>query len=114
MNVPLNITLHSNQKLIEASPANNIVIKAGKRFGKTKFAVYWLVKKAGLGPNRMEWYIAPTYGQAKKIAWMEFKTLIPKPLIKRMVENELMITLINDKVSKKFRNDLFFAKYSLE
>ena len=97
MDVPLNIRLHDNQRLIEASPATNIVVKAGKRFGKTVYAVYKLTRAAGRKKG-MYWFIAPTYGQAKKIAWMEFKTLIPKPLVKRMVENELMITLINDSV----------------
>ena len=97
-NIALPIILHKNQQAIYDSPALYKVVKAGKRFGKSKLAVYWLVKKAFTSANRMEWLIAPTYGQAKKIAWMEFKSLIPKQLIRRMVENELQITLANGSV----------------
>lgn len=98
MNVALNINLHKNQEVIHASHAANIVCKCGKRFGKTRFAVYKMIKAAMERPRGMFWYIAPSYRHAKNIAWVEFKNMIPKMLIKRMVENELMITFINDAV----------------
>lgn len=96
MNFALNIKLHENQKKIHSSNCLYKVIKAGKRFGKSKWAVFSLLQEAGKYPNKVYWYIAPTYKQAKSIAWREFKLLIPHQFIKRMVENELLIVLIND------------------
>lgn len=107
LNVPLNISLHANQQAIHDSQALNIVVMAGKRFGKTKLACYKLVKWAGKR-RRVDGvfaYIAPTYGQAKSIAWGEFKSLVPPILIKRVVENELLITLVNDSVIRLFGAD---------
>ena len=96
MNVELPITLHANQKLIASSPALYKVIKAGKRFGKSRFSIFALTQAAGLRPGGNFCYIAPTYRQAKNIAWREFKNMIPHKYIKRMVENELLIVLVND------------------
>jgi len=96
MNVELDIKLHENQRKISDSSALYKVIKAGKRFGKTKFAIFALTQAAGKKPGGMFCYIAPTYRQAKNIAWLEFKRLIPHKYIKRIVENELLIVLIND------------------
>ena len=53
-NVALNIILHANQKKIHASGARFNVIKAGKRFGKTKLALYRACQKAEM-PNRVIW-----------------------------------------------------------
>ena len=95
MNYPLNLILHENQKLINKHPAKFRVIKAGKRFGKTKLALYRIVRKAFEFPGETFWYIAPTYRQAKNIAWHELNWLIPKELIKRSVENELTKEFVN-------------------
>lgn len=105
--VPLDIVLHDNQEAIHGSMATNIVVMAGKRFGKSKFACFKLTKWAfaETGQDGIFGYIAPTYAQAKNIAWGEFKRLIPRPLIKRIVENELSITLINDEVIRLFGAD---------
>lgn len=96
MNYSLNIKLHENQVKIHSSTALYKVMKCGKRFGKTKLCVFSLIQEAGKAPGKVFWYIAPTYRQAKNIAWREFKNLIPPQFIKRMVENELLIVLIND------------------
>lgn len=93
--VPLNIVLHANQIEINRSSALNKVVKAGKRFGKTKWLLYALVKACFKKQNQVIWYIAPTYRQAKEIAWRELKWLIPKQIIRRSVENELMIEFVN-------------------
>ena len=96
MNVELPFILHKNQRKVFESHALYKVIKAGKRFGKTKFAIFALTRAAGLKPGGIFCYIAPTYKQAKNIAWLEFKNLIPHRYIKRMLENELLIVLVND------------------
>jgi len=96
MEVKLDFVLHENQRRIHDSPALYKVAKCGKRFGKSRWAIFSLTQAAGLKPGGVFWYISPTYRQCKNIAWREFKKLIPHQYIKRMVENELLITLIND------------------
>lgn len=54
------------------------VLVAGRRFGKTFLALVELCR-AAWGPNRLAWYIAPTYKQAKRIAWKPLKQLLPLP-----------------------------------
>ncbi len=89
-NVQLGLVLHPNQKVIHNSTAKNKVIKAGKRFGKTKWALFEICQAAGQTQNGVFWYIAPTYKQAKFIAWWELNWLLPKWVVRRSVENELV------------------------
>lgn len=96
MNVELAFTLHENQKKIHSSGALYKVAKCGKRFGKSRWAIFALTQAAGAKPGGIFWYISRSYRQAKNIAWREFKNLIPHKYIKRMVENELLIVLVND------------------
>ena len=62
-------TPHANQKKIIQSPARFKVIVCGRRFGKTTFALNTIFISALLKQNGTFWYIAPTYRQAKQIAW---------------------------------------------
>lgn len=50
------------------------VAVAGRRFGKTYLALVELCQVAW-GPGRLAWYVAPTYKQAKRIAWKPLKEL---------------------------------------
>jgi hypothetical protein len=93
--IPLNIILHGNQTTIHRHPAKIKCVKAGKRFGKTKWLLYALTQKALEKPNLMIWYLAPTYRHAKSIAWFELNYLIPPSIIRRKIENELLIEFIN-------------------
>ena len=104
MNVPLNIELHANQELIHNSRATNIVVKAGKRFGKSRLAAYKISKWAFTDPG-IHGYIAPYYRQAKNIAWRLLNQLIPKDLIKRRLENELLFECVNESVIQLFGAD---------
>src|SRR3990167_2983929 len=45
------------------------VVNCGRRFGKTTLAVEEIKGKAISAPNRRIAYIAPTYQQARDIAW---------------------------------------------
>lgn len=94
MQVALNIKLHCNQQAIHDSQALYKVAKCGKRFGKTKWAIYALIQ-AAFERKGVYWFIAPTYRQAKSIAWRELVALMPIHLIKRKLENELLIELVN-------------------
>jgi hypothetical protein len=50
------------------------VVVAGRRFGKRYLALVELCR-AAWGPGRLVWYVAPTYKQAKRIAWKPFKQM---------------------------------------
>ena len=94
--VSLKFNLHENQKKIHDSPARFKIVKAGKRFGKTKWALFEIAQMAGKIPNGTFWYIAPTYGMAKDIAWRDLKLMLPKSILKKVLETELSIELINN------------------
>lgn len=96
-NIALPIVLHKNQQLIHDSKALNIVVMTGKRFGKTDFALYKLIKSAFERSGKY-WFVTPTYGMAESIAWERLKQLLPKHLITRAVENKLMFQLVNGSI----------------
>lgn len=95
MDIRLGVVFHKNQTKVHNGLTRFTVIKAGKRFGKTYWALAEL-SKAALGKhNGVFWLIAPTYRQAKSIAWHTLKWILPKEVIRRSREDELMIELIN-------------------
>lgn len=114
-------TPHAAQKKILASPAKYKVINCGRQFGKTIFAVNYLLEEAltkefpcdgcdGSGCTRCHktgiisgggryWYIAPTYKQAKAIAWeilLAAVRALPPALVKKVNESELYVILGNN------------------
>src|SRR5581483_1738658 len=68
------------------------VLVAGRRFGKTYLAVPELLRMAW-APDKEAWYVAPTYKQAKRIAWRQLKKKVA-PYIARKDETDLSIDLI--------------------
>lgn len=95
LNVKLNVVLHANQQAIADHPARFKVVKAGKRFGKSWLAMYLILRWAGRKPNGKFWYIAPTYGNAKDIAWDVIKWMLPPAVVERYLESELTVILKN-------------------
>lgn len=91
----LSINLHANQMSLHTSGAKHKVVKAGKRFGKTKWALFELCQEAGRRPNEVFWHICPSYTQAKKIAWWDLGWLLPPQYVKRSVEQDLVKELYN-------------------
>lgn len=91
----LNIVLHGRQLEVHRNQARYKVIKAGKRFGKTKWAIFTICQQALRRPGEVFWYCCPTYRMAKNIAWHELSWLIPPQLIKRKIETDLFIEFIN-------------------
>jgi len=78
------------------------VVVAGRRFGKTFLSNAELMRAAVSGKNKHCWYVAPTYGAAKEIAWDMFLELIPAEYIAKRNESSLTITLLNgSKISLK-------------
>jgi hypothetical protein len=55
-------------------PARHKTLATGRRWGKTHLAIIWM-NQGDLLPGRSRWFVAPTYKQAKLIAW---------PIMKKM------------------------------
>lgn len=78
------------------------VVVAGRRFGKTFLSNAELIRAALSGKEKHCWYIAPTYGAAKEIAWDMLLEHIPDVYIGKRNETSLTITLVNgSKISLK-------------
>lgn len=67
-----------------------------RRAGKTVMCIADLIEKAMHCPLEMPQYgyIAPTYRQAKKIAWKYLKKM-SKPVCEKVMESELSVELVN-------------------
>jgi len=68
------------------------VLVAGRRFGKTQVALIELFR-AVCARHRTAWYVAPTYRQAKRIAWKRLKELVRPYRPAKVHESELRIEL---------------------
>ena len=66
------ISLKPPQSSVFTCDSRFRVLAAGRRFGKTFLACTELCR-AAWGPGRVAWYVAPTYKQAKWIAWKPLK-----------------------------------------
>lgn len=81
---------HQAQKEIARDTHRFRVVNAGRRFGKTLLAVWELCGKAISKKDLRVAYIAPTYQQARDIAWIELKRVC-QPLIEDVNESRLEI-----------------------
>ena len=86
------------QSEIFCNPARFRNCVAGRRFGKTHLSVTELLKAATSGKNKNCWYVAPTYGAAKEIAWDMLIHTIPEEYIIKSNESALTLKLINGSV----------------
>jgi hypothetical protein len=92
------LTLKSAQaKVILDCQSRFKVLIAGRRFGKTYGAIASLLI-ASSQPNKLAWYVAPTYRQAKQICWKKLKAIVPLGVRIRTNETELSIELRNGSV----------------
>jgi hypothetical protein len=70
------------------------VVVAGRRFGKTYLALVELCR-AAWRPGRLVWYVAPTYKQAKRIAWKPLKQMTRLYWASPPNETDLRIELVS-------------------
>lgn len=92
----MKIHLHQSQGIVYRSTSRFKVIAAGRRFGKTVLACIILFIEAIKTKDGVYWLVAPTYGQAKELAWNILLRLIPAELLaKKPNESELKFTLKN-------------------
>lgn len=88
-------TPHAKQQLLHDSRKRYRVVRCGRRFGKTFFAVNEIIQWALLKQPGTYWFVAPTYRQAKELAWKLFDKYLPKELVAKKNETELIIKLVN-------------------
>ncbi len=81
------------QKAILDNQSRKLVVVAHRRFGKTTCALMKIMQSANV--NTRFFYIAPTYRQAKLIAWEMLNSMLPFELIAKKNEVELIIKLTN-------------------
>lgn len=89
------IDLHRNQGIVWRDPSRFRVLVAGRRFGKTTLAINELYQAAINNPGSLSIYVAPTYRQAKQIAWKMLKSVVSDGLVKKINESELSVHLLN-------------------
>lgn len=70
------------------------VIAAGRRTGKTRFAIYQMLFHALNATKGHTFYVAPTQGQARDICWKELHD-IGRGVITKSHVNNLQVQLIN-------------------
>ncbi len=77
-------------------------VRCGRKFGKTEVLLYILSRWALTHPNAACYFIAPQYKQAKEILWANNRAqnFVPRPLIKKIDNQETRITFINDSFLK--------------
>jgi hypothetical protein len=86
------------QSSIVTAPQRFKVVVAGRRFGKTHLAIRELCRHARL-PDQTVWYVAPTYKQAKMIAFKALKRkLMDLRWAKKINETELSFELKNGSI----------------
>lgn len=70
-----------------------VVVRAGRRFGKSSLALNLVLREALSDPGRY-WIIAPEYKQAKSIYWRDLvDEYIPKEIITKRNDTELILEI---------------------
>lgn len=101
--IKLGFKLHPAQLEVFTSPKRFKIVSAGRRGGKTYLSAVTLlveglkeVNERGykLGKDRVVYYVAPTFNQAKDILWKLIKEL-GKDVIESTLENTGVIRLVN-------------------
>jgi hypothetical protein len=87
------IHLKPPQWTVFTSDARFRMLVAGRRFGKTFLSLVELCR-AAWSPGHQVWYVAPTYKQAKRIAWKPLKLMTRPYWASQPNETDLRIDLI--------------------
>jgi Terminase large subunit, T4likevirus-type, N-terminal len=88
----MSVELKQSQGIVFRCVERFRVLVAGRRFGKTYLALTELCQ-AAWGPRRLAWYVAPTYKQAKRIAWKPLKEMTRPYWAGKPNETDLRIEL---------------------
>lgn len=88
------VSLHPDQLEVYKSPARFKIVVAGRRWGKSRLALYNLFIEGMKSDGPDVYYIAPTFEQGKRIMWRLMKDL-GQQLIEQAYENTGIIRLVN-------------------
>src|SRR3990167_6018951 len=86
------MNLHPSQEIVAQDRHRFRVLCSGRRWGKTTLSILEMVAKAVFRDNSKIVYIAPTYQQARDIAWSELKKVC-LPVQRTVNESRLEITI---------------------
>ena len=86
---------HKSQKEIGNDTHRFRVVNCGRRFGKTILSVYEMIAMASARMDANVAYIAPTYQQARDIAWNELRKICRPVIIGKPNESRLEINIAN-------------------
>lgn len=90
--------LSNPQSVVAQDTARFRVLTSGRRFGKTTLAIRELCYHAR-EPNKLCWYVAPSYRQARQIAWLKLKKKLSElRWAKKFNEADLTCHLKNNSV----------------
>lgn len=101
--IKLTFKPHGGQEDISEAMSKHryVVVRAGRRFGKSALALNLVFREALANPGRY-WIIAPEYKQAKSIYWRDLvDEYIPRPLIQKRNDNELILEITTMVPGKK-------------
>lgn len=84
--------LHTTQKVVAKDTHRFRVVNCGRRWGKTTLAILEMVAKGVFKDEARICYIAPTYQQARDIAWAELKKIC-FPIHESINESRLEIVI---------------------
>lgn len=87
------LLLHETQKIVALNPSRFRVLCCGRRWGKTTLAIDQMKARAAI-PNSRIAYIAPTYQQARDIAWEQLRNDC-RQAAESINESRLEIKLVN-------------------
>jgi hypothetical protein len=92
----LNFDFHAGQLQVWNDPRRFKVVVAGRRWGKSRLAAYFLLAEAlqNTDPTKHVFYIAPTFQQAKDVMWNVLME-IGHSVIKTPRSNEGTLELVN-------------------
>jgi hypothetical protein len=85
---------HPKQQILHDDKHRYKVIRCGRRFGKSVWAVNKLIQDA-VDKQGDYWIVGPTYRQIKEISWRLLQKYLPKELVTKTNETELSVELIN-------------------
>lgn len=93
--VSLDFKPHAGQEEVASALLEHryVVVRAGRRFGKSALALNLVLREALNTPGRY-WIVAPEYKQAKSIYWRDLvDEYIPAPLVIKRNDNELILEI---------------------
>lgn len=93
--VEINYSPHKYQRVVHGDSARFRVVACGRRWGKTTLAINEIIKEALIGWDKNIFFVAPTYRQAKMIAFEMVKKYLPPSMVTKINEVDLEFNLIN-------------------